>query len=291
MKKDPSILTLLVGIALLGLGYYGFMSLTKEKEDISGFSEIINQPMSTVAPSPSPSPTPKPLTFAEMNSLYGPCTYLPVLMYHHVQTADAAKSKNQTALTVTTDIFDTQMVYLRDKGYTTVTSQDLINFFDGGASLPAKSVLITFDDGYADFYSDALPVLRRYGFKATVFLPTGLMNNSDYLSWPQISEAVGSGMYFANHTWSHKNVKQAVDILKREIETADLQLSERGLNNPKTFAYPYGFSSTDSENILMGLGYKLAFTTKHGTALCKKLRYDLPRIRIGNSTLSSFGLQ
>ena len=242
----------------------------------------------TPTPSPTPSPTPKPLTFAEMNTLYGPCVRLPVLMYHHIQTEDAAKADKQTGLTTYTDFFQKQMQYLKDKSYSTATMNDLINFFDNGTPIQPKSVLITFDDGYEDFYTDAYPMLQNLGFRATMFTPTGLMNNPDYLTWNQISSMNGP-ILFANHTWSHKNVMQTGATMKYEISTADTQLSDHGLNSPKVFAYPYGLSTAESETYLASLGYKAAFTTVPGNILCKKQRFALPRIRIGSTSLSSYG--
>lgn len=236
----------------------------------------------TPTPIPTPTPTPRPLTFAEMNVLYGPCVYLPTLMYHHVQDYQEAKSKNQTALTVSTGMFNAQMQYLKDKGYQTVLMQDLINFFDQGTPIAKKSILLTFDDGYSDFAANIYPTLSSFGFKATVFLITGLVNNPGYLSWDQVGQIASEGrVSFANHTWSHKNVKTSPDILEKEVTTAQVQLGERGLNSPKVFSYPYGIDNNQSINYLSRLDYKLAFTTKPGSTLCKKLRLDLPRVRIG----------
>jgi peptidoglycan/xylan/chitin deacetylase (PgdA/CDA1 family) len=261
-----------------------------KKSGFSKFGKIINVPVPTSSPipSPTPSPTPKPLTFAEMNDLYGPCVKLPVLMYHHVQTDDAAIANKQTGLTTYTDFFEKQMQYLKDKGYKVASMNDLINFFDSGTVVPSKSVLITFDDGYTDFFTDAFPILNKFGYSATFFIPTGLMNNPGYLSWDQISSSKGS-ILFANHTWSHKNVGTSVSSMQYEILTADTQTSERGVNSPKVFAYPYGLDTNASETYLNSLEYKAAFTTVPGNILCKKQRFALPRIRIGSSTLSSYG--
>lgn len=223
-----------------------------------------------------------------MNSLYGPCVRLPVLMYHHIQSREAATANKQTNLTVYTDVFASQMQYLKDKGYSAVSMTDLVNFFDSGTPVPAKSVMITFDDGYSDFYSDAYPILSGLGFRATVFVPTGLMQNPGYLSWDEIS-GMNSIVLFANHTWSHKNVASKNTPMENEIGTADTQLSEHGLNSPKIFAYPYGPESIPAENYLNSLGYKAAFTTQIGNILCKKQRLALPRVRIGNGSLSNYG--
>lgn len=256
------------------------------------FGYLLNAPTMTPAPTPvltpTPTPTPRPLTFAEMNALYGPCVRVPVLMYHHVQTEEAAKANKQTGLTVYTDVFQKQMQYLKDKGYNTAGMNDLINFFDNGTPVAPKSVLITFDDGYGDFNTDAFPILQNLGFKSTVFVSTGLVGNPGYLSWDQITSMNGSTL-FANHTWSHKNVGGSTATMQYEITTTDTQLSDRGLDSPKVFAYPYGFETKNAESFLNSLGYKAAFTTFPGNILCKKQRFALPRIRIGSTTLSYYG--
>lgn len=241
-------------------------------------------------PTPSPTPTPRPLTLAEMNLLYGPCVRMPALMYHHIQGLNEAKEKNQTALTVTPEFFRNQMQYLKDKGYVIVSLENLIAFFDSGITLSAKPVLITFDDAYEDFYRNAYPVLKEFGYKAIVFVPTGLVNNPGYLSWDQINEMDSSGIFFANHTWSHKNVAVSQEVLEREISTADFQLFERGLNSSKVFAYPYGLDNQRAISLLEKLNYKLAFTTRYGSVQCTKQRLDLPRIRIGNSGMAGYSL-
>lgn len=223
-----------------------------------------------------------------MNALHGPCVHMPVLMYHHVQSEDAAKANKQTGLTTYTDFFQKQMQYLKDKGYNVASMNDLVNFFDGGVAVTPKSVLITFDDGYSDFSTDAFPILQALGYKATVFVPTGLMDNLGYLSWNQIASTDGS-ILFANHTWSHKNVGVTASVMQFEVSTADTQLADRGLNSPKVFAYPYGLDSGQSEKYLASLEYKAAFTTVSGNILCKGKRFELPRIRIGSTTLPSYG--
>lgn len=256
----------------------------------SKFTEILKKPIPTLAPKPkaTPTPTPRPLTFNEMNSLYGPCVRLPVLMYHHVQSRESAQAAKQTSLTVFTDVFQTQMEYLKNNNYITVDTVELANFFDSGIPLPSRSVILTFDDGYQDFYTDAYPILNRLGLKSIVFLPTGLMQNPGYLTWDEISVMKGN-VLFANHTWSHKSVVVATDVMQKEILTADSQLADHGLNNPKTFAYPYGPDSLNAEKYLDSLQYKVTFTTSYGNTLCKKMRFSLPRIRIGNNSLSNYG--
>jgi peptidoglycan/xylan/chitin deacetylase (PgdA/CDA1 family) len=259
------------------------------------FVDLANNPppgvASTSGQAASPSATPKPLTFAEMNTLYGPCTVLPTLMFHHIQPEADAKAQGHAYLDVDPAFFQRDMQFLKDHSYSVVGPDALISFFDGGTPLPHKSIILTFDDGYDDYNTYAVPILNAFNFKATLFVPTGLINNPGYLSWGTIMGiANNSNFYMANHTWSHHNMAANHTVVDTEIGTADQQLSARGLDLLKVFAYPYGTTGPYAIAHLSQLGYKLAFTTVHGSTLCKQQRLTLPRIRIGNAPLSSYGL-
>lgn len=258
---------------------------------IQPFSQTIGLEKPTSTPTLTPTPTPRPLTFEEMQALYGPCVIAPTLYYHHIQDEKEAKENQQSNLSLNTEYFKEQMQYLKDKGYTPISMQDLVSFFDNDVKLQTKPVLITFDDGYEDLYENAFPLLKELNFKATVFLPTGVVDNPGYLTWEQIAKTAKSGLiFFANHTWSHHSVVVSKDVVEWEIATADMQLAEKGLNSPKVFAYPYGDENSFAKEILKKLNYSLAFTTRYARTLCKGQRLDLPRIRIGNTPLSAYGL-
>jgi peptidoglycan/xylan/chitin deacetylase (PgdA/CDA1 family) len=277
-------------MALVFIGYGG-QALFKKNKVVTPPEIVVPEPTPTASPSATPKPTPKPLSFAEMNKLYGPCTSLPILMYHHVESEESAKENKRTGLNVPPEIFKAQMGYLKTKGYTTVSPAELIAFFDAGVSLPAKPVMITFDDGYSDIGELAFPIMKELGIKATIYIPTGLMDNPAYLTWSKISEIKASGLItFGNHTWSHRNVGATSEVVKYELSTADTQLSEKGLGEPKTFVYPYGYENNSTIKLLEEMNYKLAFTTVNGRTMCEKNRFSLPRIRIGNAPLSVFGL-
>jgi peptidoglycan/xylan/chitin deacetylase (PgdA/CDA1 family) len=212
-------------------------------------------------------------------------------MYHHIQDLAAAKAEGHLGLAVSPENFSTQMNYLSGRGYHPISPGGLIAFFDRGIPLPAKPILLTFDDGYADFYQNAYPVLKTLNYPAVLFLPTGLADNPGYITWNQAREMSGSGLVeIANHTWSHQNLKSNAATDLKEIQTADTQLADRGLDNPKVFAYPYGIIGGFAQKDLQDLGYSLAFSTRYGTVQCFKNRLDLPRVRIGNSALGAYGL-
>ena len=283
-------LLFLVPILLLVL----FFSFTKPKTELG-----LPTPTPTPTPPASPSTTPaphdpalrdKPLTFSEMNALYGPCVSLPVLMYHHTQDSQTAAQNGNGYLTVTPETFEKQLAYLNDQHYVSIGPADLIAFFNSGQSLPKKPIMLTFDDGYSDFATVAAPLLTRYSIKATVFVPTGLLENPGYLSWSNIASLAQSGFYFGNHTWSHQNLGTSLEKIKKEVDTAKLQLTDHGQDPFKVFAYPYGTISQRASGYLRQSGYQLAFTTIPGRVQCQKQRLSLPRIRIGNTALSFYGL-
>lgn len=233
---------------------------------------------------------PKPLSFTEMNNLYGPCATVPTLMYHHIEDYETAKKSGYQNLSVSVTNFTTQMTYLKSHGYNVIGMSALINFFNSGLALPVKPLLLTFDDGYADFYTHAYSILKAEELPATLFTPTGLVNNPGYVTWNQLTEMTDNGILVANHTWSHKTMTQNEGEDDYEIKTADTQLADRGLNSPKVFAYPFGTISSISQKELQSDNYQLAFTTQQGRVLCAKRRLVLPRIRIGNTSLSYYGL-
>jgi peptidoglycan/xylan/chitin deacetylase (PgdA/CDA1 family) len=246
-------------------------------------------PTETITPTLAPTATPTPITVEEMNKSYGPCVKVNVLMYHHIQEEEIAKKNKQTNLTVTPEFFRKHLQYLKDNGYSVITVTDLKNFFDNGVALPKKSAMITLDDGYKDNHDIAYPILKEFGFRAMIFTATGLLENNGYMSWSDLNE-MKDLVYFANHTWSHHSSAGTKEKLTEEITLADRQLADHGLNSEKIFAYPYGASGKTDEEILKANGYEIAFTTTHGNILCKGKSLELPRIRVGNAPLKSYGL-
>lgn len=238
----------------------------------------------TTTPTPTIAPTDTPLT--------GFCLHVPVLMYHHIQPYEVAKTLGQTALTVDSAIFDTQMQYLSQNGYATLFANDFINALISHQSLPAKSVVITIDDGYDDNYIYALPIFRKYGIKANIMLATGLVGNSNMLSWDHVKELKNSGLVdITNHTWSHYAVNHGTqEKIESEISTAQKQIQENTGELTNVFTYPYGALSDNASSTLKKLGYIGAFSEIPGQTQCDSFLMTLHRTRIGNSSLSYYGL-
>lgn len=285
MRKYP-VLFLILGIFTLGFFVNSRMRLLSSARDVPGATAAPSptpSPLPTTRPLPTPIPLPDP-------KLYGPCKSVPVLLYHHVQPNEQIIEKKQQNISVDSEIFDKQMAYLVSRVYNTLTLQD---FFSGlSGTLPSKSIVLTFDDGYEDFYTYAYPMLKKYNLKATMFLPTGLVGNPGYLNWGQIEEMKSLGLVtFANHTWSHKSLLGIPEeAVRSEIATAKVQLEEYGLGPVEFFAYPYGSENQTAEKVLKELGIKGAFTTLPGWQQCAKLPYAFRRNRVGSTPLSSYGL-
>lgn len=214
---------------------------------------------------------------------YGPCRMIPILMYHHIDDKSGS-------LYVSKKTFAGQLDYLVQKGYQTVSLNEVIESLQGLKTLPSKPVVITFDDGYRDVYLNAYPLLLQRNMKATFFIITQLVDGGEYMTWEQLREMAGNSLVtIGDHTLSHKAAAMETDDqLKNEIMGAKNILEERLGVKVNTFAYPYGSMSTSAEKILKEGGFAAAVTTQRGLS-CAKLPYDLPRIRIGNAALSSYG--
>lgn len=237
-------------------------------------------PSATPTPTLAPTPTPKPL---------GYCLSIPVLLYHHIQPADVASKKGQSSLNVDNSIFDQQMAYLKQKGYSFVTVGQIADALRTKSTLPEKSIAITIDDGYKDLYDNAFPIFKKYGIVANLMIPTGLLGGADYISWPQLEEMVHSGMFVSNHTWSHYALARGPhDKVVFEIDTAKNQLAEHGMSS-NVFTYPYGSFNNEVITVLEQKGYVAAFSTLPGTLQCDSFIMALHRTRIGNASLSYYG--
>src|ERR1700729_1950183 len=134
---------------------------------------------------------------------------VPVLMYHEI--ADAADTPS--ALAVSPDVFAGHLAYLRDAGFNTVTAGELSAILaNGTGTLPERPVVLTFDDGYGDFYTQALPLLKRNGFTATLFQTTGWVGKEDeairMMNWRELAEAEQAGIEIGAHTRTHPQLDQ-----------------------------------------------------------------------------------
>ena len=219
-------------------------------------------------------------------------TGIPVLNYHPVEPKDG------NPLTLWPEQFEAQMEYLAAEGYTTITIDEMMDALENGTSLPEKSVIITFDDGYADNYEYVYPILKKYGFKATIFLIYDFTNTyPNYLTWDQVAEMKDSGLiHFESHTMTHANLAEltSVDELRHEIADSHDLLSEKLGYDMHYIAYPGGRVNEEIERITSAAGYRGGFTVHYGLSTPAEGRYQMDRIPIFGAnmhTLTRFKLR
>lgn len=306
-KVPKIILVLLLILFLLVAG--GFLVVTlnlpinEAVENIAGNTTSKFQPLlyqvsltptrvPTLTPTITPTPTLSPKQILDsMNQKYGSCRYVPVLMYHHLLSLSEAKKINASWLSVSPEIFDQQMSYLQQKGYQTIFLGQLISGLNNN-SLPAKPVVITFDDGYRELYDNLLPILKKYNFKASLFLISQFLGGERYLDWWQVRLMRESGLVeIGDHTLNHPSLIKDGEAEERNQILGAKNILEQNLGQMiNVFAYPYGGYNQTSEKILKEGGFVAAVTTKRGNPVCVGLPYEISRIRIGGALLSAYGL-
>ncbi|WP_196591868.1 polysaccharide deacetylase family protein [Pectinatus frisingensis] len=208
-----------------------------------------------------------------------------VLNYHKIDDVNIS-------LSVRPADFDKQMAYLKNNDYNVITPDDLYENLEQGKELPPNPVLITFDDGYEDNYKNAYPILKKYGFTATVFVITSFLNKyPNYLTWDQCRELKENGFYIESHTVTHRSLTELTnEQIKDEIVQSKAALDKNLGQNTYYFAYPTGTYNLYIAQMLKDAGYRAAFTIKYGTAETSSNIFALERIPIFHTadTFSSF---
>lgn len=203
--------------------------------------------------------------------------HVPVIQYHKIDNP-ARDSLVRGGFTAPAR-FSRQMIYLKKQGFVFYTASELIEYFREHNEFPANGITVTLDDGWQDNYTNAFPVLRRLGIKATIFLVASCINQVSakalaegegvraHLSSKEILEMSEHGIEFGSHSMSHKLLHQSpAEELKYEVEESKRQL-ENLLQKPcKVFAYPAGYFNEAAKRMVEAAGHIAAFTTTLGPA-------------------------
>jgi peptidoglycan/xylan/chitin deacetylase (PgdA/CDA1 family) len=214
---------------------------------------------------------------------------IPILLYHNVSSESGPQFRRWT---VRPEAFAAQMSYLRDRLYTPITVTQLARaMIDRKAPLPIRPVVITFDDGLADFYLGALPVLADHGFAATLYIVSGLVGHVSswltsvgegaraMLSWSQVAEIQSSGVECGAHSVSHPQLDiVSRSVAREEITRSKDELQQRLGRDIMTFAYPHGYYSASVRRLVQEAGYTSACGVKHAMSAIDDDRFALARI-------------
>ena len=218
-----------------------------------------------------------------------------VLMYHqiipekHLQSHHFTDTGELDDMIITLEVFTEQMNYLKENNYTTLSLKEFEQVMVNQKMVPAKSILITFDDGYKNVFEFAYPVLKEHGFYATHFLITEAIANTrvpydssylQYASVEEINEATDVFDY-GNHTHSfHQRNEEGVSFVEAydsELVKEDIATANKWIGNSIAFAAPYGEYNPSTLDILRDLNTKMAFTIESGYAEPSQHILEIPR--------------
>lgn len=220
--------------------------------------------VATPTPTPTPKPTPTPTPFVLDKS-----SEVIVLCYHRFEE----HPKPKDALALKPEVFDAEMKALKDQGITVIPMADYLAWRRGEKNIPAKSAVISIDDGYLSGYKIAWPILQKYGYPFTMYIYTdyvkgGPKSGGQSMTWEQIAEMRDAGVDIGCHTVSHsalnarkgKNDAQYTAWLQHELGDSKKMLEQQLGIKVTTLAYPYGMHNETVRKIAMQNGYEAAFT-------------------------------
>jgi peptidoglycan/xylan/chitin deacetylase (PgdA/CDA1 family) len=230
---------------------------------------------------------------------------IPILMYHSVSDGsegNGSEAKREAAAhpyyrtSTSPQRFAEQLQYLHGSGYRTVSLAEAVSALRGQSPVAGKQVVITFDDGYQDFYRHAFPVLSQCGFSATVFLPTAYIGDSpvsfkgrDCLTWAEVRELNHYGIRFGSHTVTHPQLRELCRAaINDEISGSKKTIEEKLGCEADSFAYPYAFPQTDTDfrnmlrDLLVDAGYRNGVCTIVGLARSESDPFFIERLPVNS---------
>lgn len=217
---------------------------------------------------------------------------VPILCYHRFG------SDGDSPLCVPTDVFERQLNYLKTNGYRVIGPEEMLEYLAYRRQLPKKSVMITIDDGYRSAYNVAFPLLKKYGFTATLFVYTNYVGvSSKAVTWDQLRELKANGWAIGSHTVAHSDLTKIADD---ETENAYLKRLRHEIFDSKriidkmlqqdTFFFSYPFGRADETTAIMAYeaGYRLAVTVDRGGNPFFANPYFLQRDQILKRDMATF---
>ena len=205
---------------------------------------------------------------------------VPILMYHHIATPDDPKNVRASRLAVPPAQLDEQLAYLQRSGYTTISLDDMEAALHGSAMLPAHPVILTFDDGYQDFYTAAYPLLQHYHDRATVYIVTGWVGKPGYMTWAELEELAASPLItIGAHTQTHPHLaKHSPARVRDELQGCKAALEGHLHVAVHHLAYPSGSYNKQVIALARASGYDTAVTVHYGIRERADKLLELPRV-------------
>lgn len=212
---------------------------------------------------------------------------VPVLMYHKVNPSVIDRN------TVHIDNFKQQLQYLVQSGYRTITFAQYQEYMAGRQVLPAKPIILTFDDGYEDNFTHVLPLLKQYNMKGTVFVvvegigkPCSWLKRHEcnqLMTWDQLNIWLEAGMEVGGHTMTHPMLSRlSNEAIKHELEVSKELLERRLKTKIDLLCYPYGDLDDRVKTLTRAVGYKGGLAIFNNAPLIHEDMYAIPRVGISS---------
>ena len=220
---------------------------------------------------------------------------VPILKYHSISENLFGKIHPYSQINTTPAVFAAQMRWLRNAGYRTIELSDVMQTLESGTDL-LKTIAITFDNGYLDFYTDAFPILKQCGFTATVFLATDrIQDNSsriegvDHLTWQNVRELSAAGITFGSHTVTHPDLRSlAPENIDYELTYSKEVIEDKVGTVVNSFSYPFAFPEEDRDftrflaDALINIGYMNGVSSIIGRTATQSNPFFLPRLPVNS---------
>ena len=221
---------------------------------------------------------------------------LPILMYHSISDDLELDVSPYYKTSTSPALFARQVRWLTDEGFRSVGLDEGLQLAQQGRLGQEKVVVMTFDDGFRDFYVSAFPVLQAHGYTATVFLPTAFIGQSRQsfkgrgcLTWQEVRELRAQGIRFGSHTVDHPVLYQSPWAqIKEQLSSSRNKLEQELGETIASFAYPYAFPQQDRQftdafkNLLQAEGYRHCLTTMIGRVQAGDDSFSLKRLPVNN---------
>lgn len=239
---------------------------------------------------------------------------LPVIMYHHINNLDGIPATDAIGigLRVSENALEKQLLYLKQNNYTTINSFQLNDYWKSGIPLPDKPILLTFDDGYIDNYTKALPLLQKYKMVGDFAIITKVIGTGEYMNYDQLKDILKAGNSISSHTQLHcslaykqkdgtfldtpnssKDSKEECPSLNYPSQMNSNQVKNELINSKKTLednlgikvttlVYPFGHHNKQTQAFAREAGYEFAFTVmpQGDENLDLSSSFNLPRYRV-----------
>ncbi len=203
---------------------------------------------------------------------------IPILAYHSVRPYYPGITNMVKEYTVPPEIFDDQLKYLRDNGFTPITMDALVQYLVSDKELPPRPVMITLDDGWENQFTYAFPILKKYHDPGVFYIYSRAIGVKHYMTWDEVRTLASSGMEIGGHTRSHPELPKIKELALLNEELADSKkVIEKQIGQPiKDFAYPFGEYDDQAIQVLKASGYQSARALIRSSESKTSALYTLP---------------